>query len=190
MQNFLRQTQDKEMHVLFKLLCYGSISFILFGCMLPIPRLGANELDDNTNKFCHKFFNKYDSDEQEKQFQNYNIDEQYVLLIYGNQAVHPPVMWLITEFAKQGEIIVPFIRVKLENTNNELTIRDIIYTFEELARLKLYDFSKDPRLMELIEKRANGMKSPWKDIVCNMVSRIKNKNCYGQPATQDNPNQP
>ena len=129
------------------------ILFILFGaayyvlCRYFIPHIQPSDL-------TRDFFNKSMS-EQSQQFSNYSMDEQYELLLYGQQVVHPRAGYLVEEFAKQGSIIVPFLKTKLKTTTDEQTIYDIVLVFSELARIMRYDFSKDQELNDLLHQRAS-----------------------------------
>jgi len=107
------------------------------------------------------------------EFKNHSIDEQYELYIYGNQVVHPPAIYLARPFAEQGSSIVPLLSAKLRATEKETTIRDIAAVFSEVSKLKLYDFSKDPELMQLLDQRANAMHGVWKKTTLEMISQIR-----------------
>lgn len=142
-----------------------AIAFFLAGC---IPH-GA---DVTVNASIKDYF-RMPMAEQIKEFKNHNLEEQYQLFLYGNQVVHPPAIYLAQPFAEQGPTIVPFLREKLGSAKDEATIRDIAQVFSELARLKLYDFSADGALMELLDKRASQMKGMWKDSTLVIIARIR-----------------
>lgn len=105
-------------------------------------------------------------------FHQYSLDDQYRLLIFGNQIAHPPALDLVSEFAKQGQIIVPFLKEKLLAEKEEAAIRDIVATFVELNRLGLYDVKGDTSLMALIAEKANSMHGLWTDTVQDMIGEI------------------
>jgi len=108
-------------------------------------------------------------------FKEYSIKEQYELFIFSNQIIHPPMISLANIFVKQrGKILVPFLVKKLKETKNEVTIRDIFLLFSRLSENKSYDFSKDPELLDLLEKKINGMQGIWKDTTFKMFLEIKN----------------
>jgi hypothetical protein len=111
--------------------------------------------------------------EQVQKFKNYSLDEQYEIFLFGNQAVHPPAVYLANPFAEQGPIIVQFLKVKLKNARKEVTIRDIVSVFSELARMNLYDFSKDSELMGLLDRKVNDMRGIWKETTLKMISEIR-----------------
>lgn len=150
--------------MLNKMIC-GSILFILFGCV-------SYGSDVKFSNLTRDFFRNNTTDEQERLFTKYSLDEKYELFIFGNQVVHPPATYLAYSFAKQGPIIVPFLKSKLKATQDEVTIRDIVLIFSKLAQLRLYDFPKDTELMDLLDKRVNDMHGIWKETTREMISTI------------------
>lgn len=145
---------------------YSLFLCILFGCV----SYGA---DVKFNKLTRDFFNNSTTDEQERQFSKYSIEEQYDLFIFGNQVVHPPATYLARQFAKQGPAVVPFLKNKLKAAQEEVTIRDIVLVFSWLAQLKLYDIPKDQELMGLLNQRVSNMHGIWKDATLEMVTKIR-----------------
>lgn len=141
------------------------ITFALYGCVS-----NASE----PSKVVSDFYTKYVStSEQIRQFNNYSLEEQYEIFEFGNRVVHPPAIYLSSPFAKQGPIVVPFLKMKLEATKDEVTIRDIMSILSEEARLKLYDFSKDTELMSLLNLKVNNMQGMWKGVTVKFLSDIK-----------------
>ncbi|MFH0726835.1 MAG: hypothetical protein V2B19_10870 [Pseudomonadota bacterium] len=148
-----------------KIIC--SILFFLCGCV-------SNATDVQPIKVASDFYHKYVStSERIKQFKNYSLEEQYEIFEFGNRVVHPPATYLDSPFAEQGPIIVPFLKMKLEATKDEATIRNIALIFSEVARLKLYDFSKDTELMNLLNQKVNNMQGSWKNIALKFLSEIQ-----------------
>ena len=148
-----------------KIIC--SILFFLCACV-------SNAADVQPSKVVSDFYRNYIStSERIRQFKNYNLEEQYELFLFGNQVVHPPATYLDSPFAEQGPIVVPFLKMKLEATKDEATIRDIALIFSEVARLKLYDFSKDAELMSLLNQKVNNMQGIWKNSTLKFLSEIQ-----------------
>jgi hypothetical protein len=52
--------------------------------------------------------------------------------------------------------------------------------------LRLYDFSKDPKLMRMLDRRVNSMKGPWKGSALRHISWIREE--YPEKREND-PNQ-
>ncbi len=141
-----------------------TILFVLCGCVSYTQ----------PSKLVSDFYTKYQSpSEQVRQFKNYSLEEQYEIFEFGSHVVHPPAIYLDSPFAEQGAVIVPFLKKKLEATKNELEILDITQIFSRVARLKLYDFTKDTDLMTLLDKKVNNMQGIWKDVAPKYLSEIK-----------------
>jgi len=122
-----------------------------------------------------KFF--YDAQltrsEREKLFKSLSLDEQYKILIYGNQAIHPPDGKGVELLAEEGPSVIPFLTEKLRATQNEMTIHDIIDVFSAMALKKRYDFSKDQELLALLDQKAQTLRGFWKDMVLWKISMIR-----------------
>jgi len=86
------------------------------------------------------------------------------------------MMYLAELFAKEGEKAVGFLKAKLEEANDDLTIRDLVLVFTEMNRLGTYDVVSDDELTHLMLTRVERMKDPdWKQITKQMLTRIKIK---------------
>ncbi|MBK8183283.1 MAG: hypothetical protein IPK63_10485 [Candidatus Competibacteraceae bacterium] len=128
---------------------------IIFGC-------ASNVEDIENSRLGKDFYRKNIAiSDQMKEIKSFSINEQYEIFEFGNRVIYPPASYLALSLAEQGEIIIPFLRDKLENTNDELTIRDIILIFSEMVELKNYEFSKDLRLRKLIRQKVDNMKGIW-----------------------------
>ncbi len=129
------------------------------------------------NKGWIKTFFKMPSNEQIKEFRNYSIQDQYSIFICGNQVIHPPAIYLSQPFALGGEDVVGFLRTKLAEENDDLTIRDIVNVLAEISRSKTYGVGKDSSLMKIVNDRVNTMKNDgWKRITSEMLDEIKGGN--------------
>jgi hypothetical protein len=147
------------------------IFFCLFGC--ASSNADVIERDDYTHFFYMTIA------EQESLYKKRSLNEQFEILLYGNQIMHPPTHYLAKTFAENGPKVIPFLKQKLEVTKSELTVRDITIVFVEFEKMKTYDFSKDPDLMRLLERRVNGMKGLWKAHTLEMLEHINVS--HGQP---------
>jgi len=157
-----------------KLIMVYSCLFFLMGCV-------PHSADVKPTKVSVDFF-KLSISERIKQFKNHTLEDQYELYLVGNQIVHPPAIYLAEPFAEQGPIVVPFLKKKLEVAKEEVTIRDISLVMFTLSQKKLYDFSKDNELMDLLAQRANNMEGMWKDITLKNISGIRT-NMEKEPKT-------
>jgi len=145
----------------------STILFFLSGCT-------SNIADAQPGKLVSDFYQKNISiSDRMKQFRNYSLEDKYELYIFGNKVIHPPATYLAEPFAQQGAEIIPFLRKKLEVENEEARIRDIALVFSEAARLKIYDFSKDAALMNLLNQKIGNMQGIWKDAASQSLSEIQ-----------------
>jgi len=106
-------------------------------------------VDDQCLTWVTTFFQKPDK-EQEAEFRQYALEQQYALFLCGNQVMHPPAMYLMVPFAMGGKRVVGFLQSKLAQATEDLTIRDIVLVLEEVQRQKTYDVAGDRDLMQLI----------------------------------------
>jgi len=129
-------------------------------------------LDDIRNNFpirseveptdFHLDFFKQTTAQQAKKIHDYDLETQYDLYIVGQQANHPPTIYLADELAKNGKAIVPLLREKLESPHKyEATVSDIVLVLYQMAPQKTYDVRNDKALMALVEKRVSEMKGLW-----------------------------
>lgn len=99
------------------------------------------------------------------------LDRQYIIYVCGNQEVHPPTMYLVEPFAKEGGIAVPFLTKKLTETRRDSSVRDIIYVFSEMQTRKTYDVVGDKALLGLIKKRASEIQDKfWREYTQKLIA--------------------
>lgn len=145
---------------------------IILALLILLVGCASNASDVQPGKMVSDFYHLSTS-EQMRRFKNHNIDEQYELYIFGNKMVHPPATYLAESFARQCEKFSQFLKEKLEFEEDEARIRDIVLVFTEMARLNIYDFSRDTELMNLLNKKVNNMQGMWKDVTLNFLSEIQ-----------------
>lgn len=146
----------KKFCIILLLFLTGCFPYVLF----PPP-----------SKMVTDFFHMPAS-EQVQRFKDYSLEEQYELFLFSITVIHPPTSRLVRPFAEQGPIIVPLLKTKLENEQDEWTNSYIFQVFSELARLKLYDFPGDPVLMELLDRKANLLSGYWKENALEIISEM------------------
>jgi hypothetical protein len=111
---------------------------------------------------------------QLEDFGRRDLEEQYTILICGNQAIHPPALYLAQLLALRGEGAAVFLKGKLARTKDDLTVRDIVVVFTEMHRNHTYDVAADRDLMTLIDSRLTTMKDAgWKSLVSQRVAEIR-----------------
>lgn len=112
--------------------------------------------------FARTFFEKPIS-VQMSEFSNYDVESQYAIYICGSQTREPPSIHLAIPFAKEGKTVTELLKEKLSATQSDLTIRDILFVFEEMSRQKTYNVAADNDLMKAINVAVMRVKDPfWK----------------------------
>lgn len=141
--------------------------FILTGCF----RAEDTSINSQCPELAESFFQK-PLKEQVAKFPSYELQKQYTIFICGNQTIHPPAQYLAGAFAQDGPKAVDFLREKLKNAKDDLTIRDITLVFAEMNKLKTYDVAGDSELINLLTEKISGMKSAWKDTSEQLLREI------------------
>jgi len=126
------------------------------------------------------------SREKAERLKKYSLEEQYDLYLYFMRVEHPPpASDLKDSITEPGPAVAPFLKKKLEDAKEyekdiengfieeDIEVGLIIELFHTMAWMERYDFSKDPELVKLIKRKANGMPdSPYKEFVLRFVSEI------------------
>lgn len=143
--------------------------------ILSSPGCGkASTLKNECRPLMQTFF-QMPLRERMKKFASHEVEDQYRVFICGNQFMHPPAIYLAGPFAQQGAPAATFLKTKLANTKDDLTIRDIVLVFTEMKRRNTYDFSEDQALVTLISDRIGEMKNKdWKSVAQENFSEIIN----------------
>lgn len=124
--------------------------------------------------YAKQFFEQ-SSDKRVIEFAKLDIEKQYCIFLYGNQVIHPPAIYLATEFAKQPSVL-PFVTGKLRDTQDDLTIRDIVYVISEIDRMKLYAVGRDKDLMKLLSRKANEINNDgWRKLTIDTVNNLEKR---------------
>ena len=129
--------------------------------------------DVKESTLIREFFQTHDSAQRIQEFRKHNLDEQYDLYLWGCQVIHPPELCLARPLAENGPAVVPFLTRKLESARDEDTVRDIALVLSDVAELKLYDFSKNPKLMELLDRKAHAMQGSCKATTLESIWQIR-----------------
>ncbi len=126
------------------------------------------------SKLAEDFFHDISPLDWEKSMERYSLEDQYKIYIYGMQVIHPPLLELSKPFAKQGQKVIPFLISKLESTDDDAEVSDIVNIIQEMARLKTYNAKQDVKLIEAINISILRMKdSYWKRITSNDLKQIQ-----------------
>lgn len=149
------------MRQMISLLC----TLFLLGCIPNESRVEPSQADRD--------FFRQPTSVQVKKFNELGPEAQYELLIVGNQLVHPPALYLVEEFARQGKVVIPFLRSKLTNANKDVTIRDVVAILSEMQRMGSYEVKSDATLMALVEEKLAAMQGQWKPVTQRMLEEIR-----------------
>jgi hypothetical protein len=98
--------------------------------------------------------------QQMVEFEKYDFDMQYEIYICSQERVEPPELELATHFAKKGEAIVKPLEAKLDQADDDYTIRDIVYVFDQMSEEGSYAVAKDESLMDKIVHKISSMRDP------------------------------
>jgi hypothetical protein len=154
------------------------ISYALSSILL-LANIGCRSatMDSPTERECDhlisSFFLKSSAIQRQEEFARLDINSKYSVYICGNQKIHPPTVYLAESFSKEGGAVVPFLMDKLLSTKNDNTIRDIIYVFGWMQRLKTYGVASDNVLIGIINKKASEIHDEfWREHVEKEVATI------------------
>lgn len=62
--------------------------------------------------------------------------------------------------AREGEKVVGFLKARLLEADDEVTIVDIVFVFTEMKIQKIYDVAGDDDLMRIIEDKVDRISNP------------------------------
>jgi hypothetical protein len=122
------------------------VLLLVVGCSVA-----GNPIADSAacSDWSRTFFRKPMKD-QATEFLTFNLSKQYAVFICGNQTVHPPAMHLAEPFAMGGPTTAEFLKSRIAETNDDLTISDIVFVFKEMSRKRTFDAAGDPDLIRLL----------------------------------------
>ena len=102
--------------------------------------------------------------------------------ICSQQKVEPPLLGLAAVFAREGSRIVPPLKVKLANADDDKSVRDIAFVFKEMSRLRTYDVAGDKALMRELRDKISAMQDPfWRQMAEDGFQAIRARSSAGQP---------
>ena len=122
---------------------------------------GCSDVDpaiDNCSRLAHVYL---DNAPTRERFVSYAPEIQYELMICGSQYLHPPM--LLTNFvASEGASMVPILQRKLQATNHDQTIADIVRTFVEMKRQGTYNVSANTELIAILGEKVQRMRDGFR----------------------------
>lgn len=118
---------------------------------------------------CASFFSM-SSDERDKVFPTYSLEDQLVIYRCGMNR-RPPDTYLAGYIADQGEPAIPALLTKLEQDSDELTQYAIVEVFEQMAAKGYLRGRVD--VIKRIRTVVNRMHTPaFKDMASKSLERI------------------
>lgn len=145
------------------------LSFVAAGCSGANNHIQGYDCPELAKTFFRKSLRTTIAE-----FRDFDVDKQYAIYICGNQFVHPPMIHLAEPFARGGEKVANYLKIRLLETTNDLTVRDIILVFAEMSRQKTYDVAGDSNLMEILLEKVSSMKDPdWRQMSDNNLNQIR-----------------
>jgi hypothetical protein len=95
----------------------------------------------------------------DERWRSYDLETQYRIYICANQGVlpHRGGEALI---AAGGAPMAHFLAAKLDATNYDLTIEDIVIVFAVMQTNRTYDATTDPALMALLQRKVASLSGP------------------------------
>ena len=110
-----------------------------------------------------------------ERFTEYDLEIQYMIFICGSQSQHPPLLFT-NAMASEGEVAARFLARKLAESNHDLTTRDILDVYVEMASQGSYDVRGDVALMALLERKVQSMRpSVWRDRSIEKLERLRRR---------------
>jgi hypothetical protein len=140
------------------------------------PRVGAlGELAD-----CRTLVKSYMQGPGEvgrtDEFINADLQTKYAIYLCANQYVHPPDLSLAGAFAAGGAETAGFLRERLEETESDATVRDILRVYVEMHRQGTYEVDADVDLMRLLNDRVGQIRNDaWRDYGSILLSEINHE---------------
>ena len=120
-----------------------------------------------------RFFNQPLANRVER-LRQYDLADQYKIFRYGVDSKEPPFMELALPIAERGATAVPLLLEQLNSRRDDVTLRDLLMIFEEMASSKSYDVKSDAALMATLTSRVSETKGrPWYDFCLKQLQAIK-----------------
>jgi hypothetical protein len=111
--------------------------------------------------------------EQIRTLKEHPLEEQLELYFFGAEIIHPPAEYLARPLAGQGSRLLPLLEAKLKGATQGIVVRDVADVLSEMATLKVYDFSRDPSLVDLAERRARELGGVWTSTTLQMIAEAR-----------------
>jgi hypothetical protein len=131
-----------------------AVAACVTGCMVTGPKDPA--VRAQCPKLLDPWFHKAPGDVSAR-LPSQSLETQYAVYLCGTQYVHPPAKYLAGTLASSGEPMVRFLRQKLNEHPDDLTVHDIVRVFEMMQWRRTYDVRADTPLMALLHERVQAL---------------------------------
>ncbi len=150
---------------------------IIFLFLFIILSCSRNEIQvqRHTCSELAKTFFKQPYNVRIKDFGTHNINKQYAIYICGNQYIHPPMLQLAGIFVNErdGIVLTDYLRSRLLETEDDITVQAIIILFNEIDKQKKYNIVSDNELVLLLKEKISYMKDDdWKNFSQKILTQI------------------
>jgi hypothetical protein len=136
-----------------------AIGLVASGNCFGLDQVAPSNVD--CSAVARTFFAEPDATKRREKFERLELDSQFDVYLCGNQKIHPPTIYLAESLAMQGEKAVPLLRRKLEASQDDAMVRDIVSVFVWMRRLKTFDIASDSSLYQLVASRVSKMKDEF-----------------------------
>lgn len=110
-----------------------------------------------------------------ERFEEYPLEQQWRIFLYGNQKIHPPTKSLALPIAKKGYMALEYIILQLRESENEPDFRDALVVFERMQQGGYYNVCGDPTAMETIRRNEYKISHlGWREVYSQMAGDL----CY------------
>ena len=111
---------------------------LLSGCVAFMPSRPPKNLNMYW-EFCHR-----PEAEREKVFPSLSLKTQLDTYLTCTKYYHPPQLGTAYDFAKNGAEGIKLIVDYLDDTSDEITIRDLVHAMRVMSDVGQYDVANDP----------------------------------------------
>ncbi len=148
---------------------------LISGCDIAIPQLSG------CPSVAVDYLSNHDwQDTQE--FSKLDLETQYTIFICGQQRMGPLGRPELSEaMAMEGAPAEIFLRHKLVDARDDLTIRDVIFVLTLMQLRGTFRISDDPGLIELLRTKAASIRyGDYRRMVEGWIAEVENSDSYGR----------
>lgn len=124
----------------------------------------ANSRERTVDESVAREFYRQPPSVQQSVFRARPLLDQLNLFFLGNQAHHPPAIYLAECYALGGAPAVDLLRTKLGEGPDDLTVRDIALLLATIDAMSQYDVAGDTKLLALLQRKVAQMRDVgWRE---------------------------